>query len=90
MTYTKHRSTQETLQVLDSLQLDTVRSTTDDIIKRFGWEDDFDLVASGRLSQVKLMMVIVWQLFEEPRSSRMAKVNERVAVHGHCLTCIVL
>ena len=75
MTYTKHRSTQETLQVLDSLQLDTVRSTTDDVIKKFGWEDDVDLVTGGRLSQGKLMMVIVWQLFEEPRSSRMAKVS---------------
>ena len=77
MTYTKHRSTQETLQVLDSLELDTIRSTTDDIIKKFGWEDDFDLITQGHLSKRKRWMTIVWQLFEEPRSSTAAKVSRR-------------
>jgi hypothetical protein len=76
MTYTKHRSTQETLQILDSLELDTVRSTTDDIIKKFGWEDDFDLITTGHLSKRKRLMSIIWQLFEEPRSSIIAKVNK--------------
>ncbi len=75
MTYTKHRSTQETLQVLDSLELDTVRSTTDDIIRKFGWEDDYNLITTGRLSKQKLLRSIIWQLFEEPRSSIPSKVN---------------
>jgi hypothetical protein len=75
MTYTKYRSTQETLQVLDSLELDTVRSTTDDIVKKFGWEDDFDLITSGHISKRKRLVGIIWQLFEEPRSSTIAKVN---------------
>ncbi|CAF1116374.1 unnamed protein product [Adineta steineri] len=74
MTYTKYRSTQETLQVLDSLELDTVRSTTDDIVKKFGWEDDFDLITSGHLSKRKRLMSIIWQLFEEPRSSTISKI----------------
>ncbi|CAF0833991.1 unnamed protein product [Adineta ricciae] len=74
MTYTKHRSTQETLQVLDSLELDTVRSTTDDIVKKFGWEDDFDLITSGHLSNRKRLKGIIWQLFEEPRSSLVSKI----------------
>lgn len=75
MTYTKHRSTQETLQVLDSLGLDTVRSTTDDIIKKFGWENDCDLTTKGRLSARKRLRTIIWQLFEEPHSSRTSKVR---------------
>ncbi len=80
MTYTKHRSTQETLQILDSLELDTVRSTPDDIIKKFGWEDDFDLITKGHLPKRKLLMSIIWQLFEEPRSSITAKVN-KIIIH---------
>lgn len=74
MTYTKHRSTQETLQVLDSLELDTIRSTSDDIAKKFGWQDDFDFVTKGRLSKSKRLIAIIWQLFEEPRSSVISKV----------------
>ncbi|CAF3066705.1 unnamed protein product [Rotaria sp. Silwood2] len=74
MTYTKHRSTQETLQILDSLELDTVRSTPDDIIKKFGWENDENLISTGQLSVRKRLISIIWQLFEEPRSSVMAKI----------------
>ena len=69
MTFTKHRSTQETLQILDSLELDTMRSMPDDLIRKFGWEDDFQLIATGQLSKRKRLKCIIWQLFEEPRSS---------------------
>lgn len=48
MTYTKHRSTAETLSILDSLELDTVRSSRQEVIKKFGWDDNFDYV-QGRL-----------------------------------------
>jgi len=74
MTYTKHRSTQETLQTLDSLELDTIRSTSDDLIKKFSWENDFHLISTGHLSIYKRIKMIIWQLFEEPRSSIMSKV----------------
>lgn len=86
MTYTKHRSTQETLQVLDSLELDTVRSTTDDIIKKFGWEDDFDLITKGQLSKRKRWTTIVWQLFEEPHSSIVSKVRRNRSGETNRLT----
>ena len=76
MTYTKHRSTQETLQTLDSLELDTVRSTNDDMMKRFEWEDDAHLLSTGELPRYKRIMLIIWQLLEEPRSSTMAKVSQ--------------
>ena len=75
MTYTKHRSTQDTLQTLDSLGLDTVRSTTDDLIKKFDMENDFHLITTGQLPIHKRVRMIIWQLFEEPRSSTMSKVH---------------
>jgi hypothetical protein len=76
MTYTRYRSTQETLQTLDSIGLDADGSTPDDLIKKFGWEGDFQLITTGRLSMYKRIKTIIWQLFEEPRSSTMAKVND--------------
>lgn len=75
MTYTKHRSTQETLQTLDSLGLDTVRSTTDDLLKKFEYENDLHLITTGVLPLYKRIRMIIWQLFEEPRSSIIAKVR---------------
>ena len=73
MTYTKHRSTAETLAILDSLELDTVRSSQQELIRRFGWDDDFGYT-NGRLPRHRRWMLIVWQIFEEPRSSTIAKV----------------
>ena len=75
MTYTKHRSTQETLQTLDSLELDTVRSSHEDLIKKFNWQNDPHLASTGRLPMSKRARMIIWQLFEEPRSSSMARVS---------------
>jgi hypothetical protein len=76
MTYTKHRSTQETLQTIDSLGLDTVRSSTDDLIKKFEWENDHYLDSTGQLPIHKRLRMIIWQLFEEPRSSKMSRVTK--------------
>ena len=41
MTYTQHRDTQETLTVLDTLDLDTEKPSDEEIAKRFGYEDDY-------------------------------------------------
>jgi potassium voltage-gated channel Shaw-related subfamily C protein len=79
MTYTKHRSTAETLSILDSLELDTVRSSKQEIIKKFGWDDNYDYV-QGRLPKYKKMMMIIWQIFEEPRSSTIAKVITVISI----------
>ena len=79
MTYTKHRSTAETLAVLDSLELDTVRSSKQEVIKKFGWDDNYDYV-QGRLPKYKKMMMIIWQIFEEPRSSTVAKVITVISI----------
>jgi potassium voltage-gated channel Shaw-related subfamily C member 1 len=73
MTYTKHRSTAETLAILDSLDLDTVRSSQQEVMKKFGWEDNIDYI-QGHLPKYKQAIMIIWQIFEEPRSSTMAQV----------------
>lgn len=75
MTYTKHRSTQETLQTLDSLELDTIRSTTDDLVKKFNYDSDLHLISTGDLPLYKRIRMIIWQLFEEPRSSIVSRVT---------------
>jgi hypothetical protein len=77
MTYTKHRSTAETLAILDSLALDTVRSSQQEVLKIFGWDDNFGYI-QGRLPKYKKIMMIIWQIFEEPRSSTIAKVKKKL------------
>jgi potassium voltage-gated channel Shaw-related subfamily C protein len=79
MTYTKHRSTAETLSILDSLELDTVRSSQQEVIKKFGWDDNFDYI-QGHLPRYKKFMMIIWQIFEEPRSSAMAKLITVISI----------
>ena len=41
MTSTPHRDTQETLTVLDTLDLDTEKPSDEEIAKRFGFEDEY-------------------------------------------------
>uniref|UniRef100_A0AC35G386 BTB domain-containing protein n=2 Tax=Panagrolaimus sp. PS1159 TaxID=55785 RepID=A0AC35G386_9BILA len=63
MTYTSHRDTQETLQVIENLDLDSDPPTQEEIAKKFGWEDDF---FSGSLSRWQKLKPIVWAVFDEP------------------------
>ena len=81
MTYTTHRDTQETLQILDGLELDTDKPTEEDIMKKFGLEDEFQ---SGELTCWQRIKPRIWATFEEPYSSTFAKVC-RVHAMGHCL-----
>lgn len=69
-TYTKHRSTQETLSTLDQLNIDVERSSREELIARFG----LDSGHHRRMRFFKRVQPIIWQLFEEPRSSRPAMV----------------
>ena len=73
MTYTQHRDTQDTLAVLDRLDLDTEKLTEEDIAKRFGWDDD-PRYLSGRLPWFRRLQPKLWQLFDEPYSSNAANV----------------
>ena len=71
MTYTQHRDTQETLNVLDTLDLDTEKPSDEEIAKRFGFEDDY---FSGKVSWWQNTKPRIWSLFDEPYSSNAAKV----------------
>jgi len=73
MTYTTHRDTQETLQILDGLDLDTDKPTEEDIMKRFGLEDRYQ---TGDLSCWQRIKPKIWATFEEPYSSTVAKVSQ--------------
>ena len=79
MTYTTHRDTRETLQTLDRLDLDTDRPTEEDIMKRFGLDEQF---RSGELSCWQRVKPKIWALFDEPYSSTAAKVSS-AAVFSH-------
>ena len=39
--FAQHRDTQETLAVLDRLDLDTERPSEEELAKKFGYEDDY-------------------------------------------------
>nr|AWJ68239.1 putative potassium voltage-gated channel Shaw subfamily 1 [Hirudo verbana] len=77
MTYTTHRDTRETLQILDRLDLDSDKPTDEEIMKRFGLEEEF---RTGSLNCWQKMKPKVWLLFEEPNSSVAAKVLSFVSV----------
>lgn len=41
MTYTAHRDTQQTLAILDTLDIDADRLGPEELARKFGWEDDY-------------------------------------------------
>uniref|UniRef100_A0A915L607 BTB domain-containing protein n=1 Tax=Romanomermis culicivorax TaxID=13658 RepID=A0A915L607_ROMCU len=71
MTYTQHRDTQETLTVLDQLDLDNEPLNDEQVSKKFGWEEEY---LKGQLSSWQRAKPIVWALFNEPYSSTTAKL----------------
>ncbi|XGW08874.1 hypothetical protein V3C99_011301 [Haemonchus contortus] len=71
MTYTQHRDTQDTLAVIESLDLDGDPPTQEEIAKKFGWEDDY---YSGTLSKWQQIKPRIWALFDEPWSSQYARI----------------
>lgn len=75
MTYTQHRDTQETLAVLDRLDLDTDKPSDEEIARKFGMEEEY---LAGTLSCWQRVKPKIWSLFDEPYSSTAAN-------HGHHL-----
>ncbi len=67
-TYTKHRTTADTLATLDRLNIDVDRTPKQDLMIKFG----IDPHHGERISLFKRIQPIVWQMFEEPRSSKTA------------------
>jgi potassium voltage-gated channel Shaw-related subfamily C protein len=68
----QHRNTQETLAVLDRLDLDTEKPTDEELAKKFGYEDAYN---KGKVSWWQHVKPQIWSLFDEPYSSNAAKVN---------------
>ncbi|XP_048727411.1 potassium voltage-gated channel protein Shaw-like isoform X3 [Ostrea edulis] len=77
MTYTQHRDTQDVLAILDRLDLDTDKPTEEDIMKKFGWEEEY---RSGELNCWQRIQPKIWALFDEPYSSNSAKVIAVISV----------
>jgi potassium voltage-gated channel Shaw-related subfamily C protein len=77
MTYTTHRDTQETLAILDRLDLDTDKPSDEDIMKKFGLEEQY---AAGELTCWQKVKPKIWALFDEPYSSTCAKVSQILSI----------
>lgn len=67
----QHRDTQETLAVLDRLDLDTEKPSDEEVARKFGFEEDY---FKGTLSWWQHLKPKLWSLFDEPYSSTAAKV----------------
>ncbi|CAO1398921.1 unnamed protein product [Diamesa serratosioi] len=85
MTYTQHRNTQETLAVLDRLDLDTEKPSEEEIARKFGFEEDYN---KGRVSWWQQMKPQMWSLFDEPYSSNAAKIIGVVSVFFICVSIV--
>src|SRR3569832_2236167 len=77
--------TQETLAVLDTLDPDPAKASDEEIMRKFGWEEQY---YNGQITAwMRLFMMhcdigcccrvkpFIWMLFDEPYSSRTAKVT---------------
>ncbi|XP_058977117.1 potassium voltage-gated channel protein Shaw isoform X2 [Musca domestica] len=85
MTYTQHRDTQETLAVLDRLDLDTEKPSEEELARKFGFEDDY---YKGTLSWWQETKPRIWSLFDEPYSSNAAKIIGVVSVFFICISIL--
>jgi len=85
MTYTTHRDTQETLQILDGLELDTDKPTDEDIMKKFGLDDQLQ---TGDLTCWQRIKPHIWATFEEPYSSTFAKVSRLIIITVVYFQCL--
>ncbi|XP_037079773.1 potassium voltage-gated channel protein Shaw-like isoform X2 [Pollicipes pollicipes] len=85
MTYTQHRDTQETLAVLDRLDLDTDKPNEEEVARKFGFEDDY---YNGTVSWWQNTKPKLWSLFDEPYSSQAAKIVGIVSVFFICISIV--
>ena len=71
MTYTRHRDTQATLSVLDTLDSELQKKTEEELARMFGYEEEF---LKGKMTLWMKIKPMVWMMFDEPKSSIYAKV----------------
>ncbi|XP_075980543.1 potassium voltage-gated channel protein Shaw-like isoform X2 [Anticarsia gemmatalis] len=84
-TYSIHRDTQNTLAILDKLDIDSEKPSEEEIARLFGYEDAY---LAGDLGVWQRVKPKVWALFDEP-SSKVIKVISIfficVSVFSFCL-----
>ena len=89
MTYTKHRDTDDVLEVLDSLEIDGHDPdvlSDENIYAKFKIEKDH--ADNWKITRMKKVQIELWKLFDEPYSSKSAKVSppilQRTVIFDHC------
>lgn len=70
--FSQHRDTQETLAVLERLDLDTEKPTEEELARKFGYEDAY---VKGKVNWWQHLKPKLWSLMDEPYSSNAAKVE---------------
>ncbi|CEF70570.1 BTB/POZ-like domain and Potassium channel family and Potassium channel tetramerisation-type BTB domain and Potassium channel, voltage dependent, Kv family and Potassium channel, voltage dependent, Kv3 family and Ion transport domain and BTB/POZ fold domain and Voltage-dependent channel, four helix bundle domain-containing protein [Strongyloides ratti] len=87
MTYTQHRDTQDVLATLDKLDIDDeTLNNKEELYKLFGWEDDY---YNDNLSSWQKLKPKLWRIFDEPSSSRSAKIVAGISVFFLCAAILV-
>ncbi|VDM18483.1 unnamed protein product [Hydatigera taeniaeformis] len=86
MTYTTHRDTQATLHILDEADMDVAECTDNDLYKRFGLEEQYEV---NQLTTWQRIKPKIWAVFEMPRSSVAAKVDVPNSLHDLITLAIV-
>ena len=74
LTYTRHRDTQATLSVLDTLDSELQKKTEEELARMFGYEEEYH---GGNMTLWMKIKPMVWMMFDEPKSSIYAKVWPR-------------
>ncbi|VDD82606.1 unnamed protein product [Mesocestoides corti] len=77
MTYTRHRETQDTLQTLERLDIDTDKKTEEELYEKFHLEEQY---LTGTLTKWQKWKPKLWALIDEPYSSLYAKIVAFVSV----------
>ncbi|XP_050677169.1 potassium voltage-gated channel protein Shaw-like isoform X1 [Leptidea sinapis] len=84
-TYSIHRDTQNTLAILDKLDIDSEKPSEEEIARLFGYEEAY---FSGELGPWQRIKPKVWALFDEPSSSPAAKVISAISVFFICISVL--
>lgn len=88
-TYTKHRQTEETLSTLDRLNIDVDKTTKHDLMIKFGL-DEHSVFRDSRFEFFNRIKPVIWQLFEEPKSSIPATIIASIQIAMIVLSVAIL
>lgn len=88
-TYTKHRQTEETLSTLDRLNIDVDKTTKHDLMIKFGL-DEHTMFRNRQIEYFNRLKPVIWQLFEEPKSSIPATIIASIQIAMIVLSVAIL